>query len=334
MASAVSQVKVESITRVAQRRRARLAFAARCSLGLALLALILWLYGANRIVQSISREQPRFFAATIGLYLAGQVMSAYRWQLLARLNGLGGRWGEYLAYYFIGMFTNLFIPGLIGGDAARASYLGMRNRRVGAAVAAVAADRGVGLVALLWFAATAAMMVTSVRLPVSILRAVIVSGVVAMVGYLTAPLFATLAGTLGRRLNTIVQPLIPYLRNPLALIPALGLSIVLQASLAVSQYLLALGIGIHAPLAAFMLIVPIANVVASIPITLNGLGVRESAYLVMFGMAGLSHQDAVALGLLWFASTLIGGLSGVIPFVLTPTPRPEEDSPRPEARSG
>jgi uncharacterized membrane protein YbhN (UPF0104 family) len=101
---------------------------------------------------------------------------------------------------------------------------------------------------------------------------------------------------------------------------------VLQASLAVCQYLLAVGMGLKVPLSAVMLIVPIANVVASVPLTLNGLGVRESAYLLMFGIAGMAHQDAVALGLLWFASTLVAGLSGMLPFVLTPVPRPEDDS--------
>ena len=309
-----------------RRRRSRLAFALRGGLGLALLALFLWLYGANRVVHVVSRERPVFFAATIALYLAGQVMSSYRWQLLARLNGLGGPWREYLAYYFIGVFTNLFIPGLIGGDAARASYLGLCHRRPGAALASVAADRGIGLVALFWFAALAALAVTSARLPRSMLRLVMVIGLLALLGYVVAPLLARLVRRLTGRLGAIVQPLIPYLQNPVALIPALALSLVLQASLAVCQYLLAVGMGLKVPLSAVMLIVPIANVVASVPLTLNGLGLRESAYLLLFGIAGMAHQDAVALGLLWFASTLVAGLTGILPFVLTPVPRPQDDS--------
>jgi glycosyltransferase 2 family protein len=74
-----------------------------------------------------------------------------------------------------------------------------------------------------------------------------------------------------------------------------------------------------------MLCVPIANVFASLPITLNGLGVREAAYLVLFGSAGLSKPDTIALGLLWFASTMIGGLSGIFAFVTTKLPIPSED---------
>jgi glycosyltransferase 2 family protein len=73
--------------------------------------------------------------------------------------------------------------------------------------------------------------------------------------------------------------------------------------------------------------VPIANVFASLPITLNGLGVREAAYLVLFGHAGLSKPDTIALGLLWFASTMIGGLSGIFAFVTTKLPAGASDDP-------
>jgi hypothetical protein len=48
--------------------------------------------------------------------------------------------------------------------------------------------------------------------------------------------------------------------------------------------------------------------------------VRETAYLMLFGMAGMLKQDAIALGLLWFAVTVLGNLTGVVSFALTETP--------------
>ncbi len=68
---------------------------------------------------------------------------------------------------------------------------------------------------------------------------------------------------------------------------------------------------------------------ASIPITLNGLGLREATYLVMLGLAGVSHSDAVALGLLWFTTTALAGLTGIVPFLITgaPTFGREPDDP-------
>jgi uncharacterized membrane protein YbhN (UPF0104 family) len=307
----------------AQSRRAIVTFIIRAALGGGFLAIFLWLYGAQRIVQVLAHERLDFFDAAVALYVAGQVMSSYRWQLLARINGIDGRWREYLAYYFIGMATNLFIPGLIGGDAARATYLGLRHRRMADAIASVVADRGIGLVALLWMAALAAVTVSSVRLPQSLIFAVAAIGILLMLGFFLAPLLIAPALRITGRIGKIIGPLIPYLENPAALLPAIILSLILQASLAFCQYLLAIGMGLNLPFSTVLLVVPMANVAASLPLTLNGLGVREGAYLLLFGMAGVAHQDAVALGLLWFASTMIGGFTGIVPFVFTAVPQPD-----------
>src|SRR5438445_3687994 len=118
--------------------------ALRAGLGVGVVALLLWRYDARPTLRAMASEPIGYFAATVALYLAGQVMSAYRWQLLARLNGIGGRYREYLAYYFIGMATNLFMPGMIGGDALRGIYLGRRQSRIGGAVASVVAGRWIG----------------------------------------------------------------------------------------------------------------------------------------------------------------------------------------------
>jgi uncharacterized membrane protein YbhN (UPF0104 family) len=66
-------------------------------------------------------------------------------------------------------------------------------------------------------------------------------------------------------------------------------------------------------------------VLAALPLTLNGLGLRETAYLYLFGMAGVSREDAIALGLLYFAATMVGGLVGGIAFVTTEVPTPRTD---------
>lgn len=311
-----------------RRARSRLAFALRIGLGLGLLSILLYLYGLHRIATILRREQLTYFGAALALYIAGQVMSAYRWRLLARLNGLGGRWREYLAYYFVGMFTNLFIPGLVGGDAARSAYLGLRENRLAAAVASVIADRGIGLVALFWFASIVILLDGHTPLPPALIRITLVIGLCCLVGYLLSPWLAAPLERLRGRLGNFAEPVIPYLRRPIAIVPAIVLSLLLQASLAICQYLLAIGMGAQVSLSAVLLIVPLANVVTSLPITLNGLGVREGAYLLLFAAVHLPHQDAIALGLLWFLTTALSGLIGVVPFILEPFPRPEQEFER------
>ena len=82
-------------------------------MGIAIVAVLLWRYDARPILRILSRERPAYFAAVVVLYVAGQAMCAYRWQLLAALLKVHGRYGEFVAYTFVGMFTNLFVPGLL-----------------------------------------------------------------------------------------------------------------------------------------------------------------------------------------------------------------------------
>jgi uncharacterized membrane protein YbhN (UPF0104 family) len=297
------------------------AFAIKLAAGIALLGLLLWHYDLRSAFGLIEQERAEFFASAVALFVAGQIMSAFRWQLLARLNGIEGRFREYLAYYFIGMFTNVFVPGLIGGDALRAVYLGRRYRKFGEALASVVADRGIGLLALAWLAAAAALCVTAVKLPRSVTCVIFTTGLISLLGYLALAPAATLLMRFGRGFARRLAPLISYMRRPRELIPAILLSIVLQLSLATCQYLLALGLSLPIQLSTFVLIVPIANVVASLPVTINGLGMREAAYLVLLGMAGIAKDQAVALSLLYFAATMVGGMTGVVPFIVTRMPR-------------
>jgi glycosyltransferase 2 family protein len=311
-----------------KRIRAWLMFAIKLAAGIALLAFLLWHYDLRSAFQLIRSERPLMFVATVALYVASQAMSAYRWQFLAALNRIPGRYSEYLAYYFIGMFTNVFVPGLIGGDALRAVYLGRQHKCIGPAFASVIADRIIGLLTLFWLAAAAALCTTQVRLPGSVLRVTLAAAGVSLFAFLAAPLVAKWASS-RTRFNRLLAPMIPYLCRPIALLPAIALSALLQTSLAICQYLLGIGLGLDITLGTFVLIVPITNVVASLPLTINGLGMREAGYLLLLGLAGVSKDQAVALSILYFAATLVGGFTGVFAFVLTPMPHAPVVEPEP-----
>src|SRR5215472_12861131 len=124
-AAAAGEVADSEVPR--KRLRAWLMFAIKLAAGIGLVAFLLWHYDLRSAFRLMRRERPAFFCATVALYVAGQSMSALRWKLLASLNGFAGRYSEFLSYYFIGMFTNVFVPGLVGGDALRALYLGRRH---------------------------------------------------------------------------------------------------------------------------------------------------------------------------------------------------------------
>lgn len=296
------------------------AFAMRIGLGLAIVGFLLWHFDARPALRSLARERPLFFAVAVAIYVSGQLLCAWRWQLLAAMLHLRGKFSEYLRYCFIGVFTNLFVPGLLGGDAARAFYLGRRHAKMGEAIASTVADRGYGLMGLFWLAALVAMTMNHGTLASNVIRSTAAVGIATVAAYLASPLIARLIPLAPRPLRRALGIVAPYLHQPTSVLPAIVVSMIFQAMLAVCQYVLALGLGLHLSVSMFLLIVPISGVLASLPLTLNGLGLRETAYLFLFGMAGVAREEAIALGLLYFLATMMGGLFGAIAFVTTEVP--------------
>jgi glycosyltransferase 2 family protein len=310
------------------------AVALRAGVGVAILILLLWRYDARTTLHIIRRERPEYFIATVAIYLACQVVSAYRWRLLAGVLNLRGPFSEFVRYYFIGGFTNRFTPGVLAGDAARAFYLGRRHDRMGEAIASTVADRGYGLLALFWFAAAIALAVNRGTLTPDLFRTVVAIGLISFAMYLASPLLVSVRHLMPRPIRRALGIISPYLSEPMAALPAIGLSMVIQTLLAVCQYVLALGLGLHLPVSIFLLIVPISAVITSLPFTINGMGLRETAYLYLFRTTGVSHGDAIALGLLLFAATMIGGLVGAIAFVATDLPTFSSPPIQPDAEAG
>lgn len=295
-------------------------YAIRALLGIAILGFVLSRLNRHLLWQLISRERPAYFLAAALIYLLGQMVGATRWKLLASLVGIFASYSEFVTYYFIGAFTNLFVPGLIGGDASRAIYLGRRHHELGKAVASVLADRLIGLLALVWVATTAVALVGRGRLPASLTTPVLVLGAISVAGYLLLPVVHTITRYLPARVRATVAILEPYLRGRLAMVPAIALSSVLHLLQVTAQYVLALGLGLSLPFRLFLLCVPLTNTLASMPVTVGGLGVREGLYVVLFGMLGVGKADAAANGLLWFGVVTVVGICESLAFVLAPNP--------------
>ncbi|MGD0075047.1 MAG: lysylphosphatidylglycerol synthase transmembrane domain-containing protein [Candidatus Binataceae bacterium] len=325
-------VSVEETVEAAppSRTRAQIGFAIRLLLGAGLLGFLLSRVDRAALFHQLARERPAYFLAATMLYIAGQMVAAFRWRYLARMLALRGSYFEFLVYYFVGVFTNLFVPSLVAGDAARALYLGRRKGHIGRAAATVAADRMSGLLALFWFAATCVAIFGRTILPRSMLILILAIGVASMLAFVAMPMVLRAIDLMPARFSKLSATLAPYLGRPLALLPAIGLSLILHSSQVVCQYLLALGLGMKIPFWFFLVCVPPANFFATMPITPNGLGVREGLYIYLFSLIGVPKADAVALGLLWFTSAILSGcLCGSAAFMIaktTPETAPEESA--------
>ncbi len=247
-------------------------------------------------------------------YALGQVLSAYKWRLLARAVGFETSLRACVSYYFGGMYLNLFAPSTLAGDTGRSLLLAGGREGAGRALRSVLADRVSGMVMLVWVSALGCVALGPTGLPAGVCYGMIA----AAAG--TALIWWLLPGLLTRRfppahlISRAGEKLFePYRRRSGLVLGACGLALgfhVFQIGLLI---LLAGALDINVPLSYLLVCVPLITILSSVPLTVGGLGVREGGYVFFLSRVGVGQNEALALSLGWtavvFAAGLIGGLA-------------------------
>ena len=304
----------EPIPNLPTRRRRGTAFWIRVGVTVALLAaLFLWLPRED-IVAAMRRVPVTLWLATVAFFLLGHTFSALKWRWLLIACGVRPTVREALQAHAAGLFGNLFLPSLVGGDVVRA---GLATRAVGGletvAVGTVA-DRGVDTASLLVLIAAAAPFLPQAteeatgRLLVSLGAGFLLAIVAAAGGVLLllAPdRLPKLVREPARRVRTALGALV---RHPGHAVAAVAVALAVQSAFVLLNVRLGEAVGITLPLAAWFFVWPLAKFAALVPVSLGGIGVREVALGALVAPFAVATGLAVGQALVWETVLVAGGL--------------------------
>ncbi len=289
-----------------------------------LLAYLFRRVDVGEIGRFFLEADPRWLAAAVLLYLGGQVLSAMKWRTLARGVGFDQPAGAFVRYYFIGMFFNAFGLGTVGGDVVRSVYLAGGAGRRTLALNTVLADRVSGLLMLLVIALGSLLSFREYELPTGLYWGSLGLSAALLGGWQLAPVLAPLVLPEENRLRRLVEEdLAPYWRDWGLLARASGLSLVFHFSQIGVLALLTRALGLEVPGSYFFIFGPLVNIMTAVPISWNGLGVREGGYVFFLSHIGVGRDSAIAFALLWFAVVMLAGLVGGCVY-LASRPSPDE----------
>lgn len=293
--------------------------AIRILVSAAILAALFVRFGVADIVGLCLRASRPELLLAFGVYLVSQLLSALRWRELA--HGVGFRVGlaRYARFYLVGMFFGLVVPSTIGSDAARTLYLGASPPGRAQALSSVVCDRVVGLIVLVGVAVAAMALGPSNGLPDGLEAMVIAVGAILVAGWLSLPAVVKLLPPEQRWRRLVEDELLPYFRDPRLLGVASLLSLVVHGLQIVSQQLLTRALRLDVPFGFVAIYHPLVSLAAAIPITIGGFGLREAAYAYLLPYEGIGPDDAIALGLLWWAVGAAGALLGGAVYALPGT---------------
>lgn len=283
---------------------------------------VVWLLLLNipisQVLAAIRQASPWVLVVTIAITGGGHYLNALKLRLLLG-EGRDHVTSACVRAQYSGLVANLGLPGLAGGDFVRAAYLApiVGLRRV--TVASIA-DRVIDTVTNLAFVAIA-LPFAGVPGPVAtILRQaeIWVAG-----GIAAAIVVAIVLGLVFMRshksaLGRLWQTSLELASRRKELAAAIGVSFLVQGAFVLTNAWVARQVGVTTGLAAWFVAWPLSKLVAVLPISLAGIGVREAALVLILSPYGAPREAVLASGILWQAFFVVMGILGFLVVQLVP----------------
>ncbi|MBN2097125.1 MAG: flippase-like domain-containing protein [Candidatus Omnitrophica bacterium] len=297
----------------------------RIIISLGLVALLLYLARDNftKVWQLLRSVNVGILACAYLFFILSTVLIAYRLRLLLVAQEAWFSMQTLFPLTLIGYFFSNFMPTSVGGDLVKGYFIGQRMKNKTAAYAAIFVDRTVGMFSLACIACAALILMRAEIKHAFIFWAVILLFSTCLL-FIILLLNKNLAQVIGRRsgLRRILQiikldallkkayfAINLYHHHQDRLIQSFLLSAVAQFSAFFSVYLLSCALGATVSFDKILLIMPIVGVLCMLPVAMNGLGLREWAF-VFFLSASIGAAAALSLSILYLALFLITGLIG------------------------
>jgi glycosyltransferase 2 family protein len=285
---------------------------------LALIGVLVSMVRSTDMLASFRALDPGALLFALGLQVVAFVLNSRRWQLLLANVGISERLLDLAVLYFIGQFFSLFLPTGTGGDVVRVYDVGRRSGRLAQAALATLQERLLGLGASLAIGLVAAiyylpLVPPQLRVWIGIIQ---IAGAIGIALLLYPALLFALAGRFWRaygqrpalqqfaerplvaRVARALQPIgaLPPLR-PLRLALLLGMAFTAVLMGIGMYYTIGLSLGIQIGFMAFCLVVPLVWIVRMAPVSLNGLGLGEGAFVVLMGWFAVPADKSLVLAL-------------------------------------
>jgi uncharacterized protein (TIRG00374 family) len=294
------------------------------------LGLIYWiLRGVDRreLAESLKSIDYWYLTAALVAYLMVNALCTWRWQILLAARSIRSGYWKLFRYFLNGLFFGNFLPTTVGGDLARAYLVVDDCNKKSEALASVLVDRFIGLFGVIVTGIIGLILVAKSGQEINMLKGMVI-------GIVTALLFVILflnkslvkkfrwlfklpfMEKVEHHLTDFYHSIYAYRTHKNQVFWAFFQSLLVQLFVVFAAFFIARSLGIAISIIPFFLYMPVIGAVSMIPLSINGWGLQEGAFIVFFGRAGLTRPEALSLGFVYHlvavAISLLGGLLWLI----------------------
>ncbi|MCI5065637.1 flippase-like domain-containing protein [bacterium] len=301
-------------------RRGLVLHAVKVGFAVVLFAALVWWVSPADLLEVLSAVSLQEFSILLLISAVLVSISVFKWQGLLHAQGRHEALPLLFRLYLIGYFVNLILPSFVGGDALRSWYLGKRHGQSQAA-AATFLERYSGLLAMLLLGLigmwSSKYIQPSLRVPL-----LLFAGGFAVFSFLLvserALSLAEHIPQLGERVvkaGKAFQDAIRFAcRSPFAVVQALLYSLLFHAVAIGNIWACAVVVGWgDIPITEMIVVLPVILIISAIPLTPQGLGLQEGAFLYYLTALGATPQQAMGVAIIIRAkSYILAGVGGVL----------------------
>ncbi|HEY7419056.1 MAG TPA: lysylphosphatidylglycerol synthase transmembrane domain-containing protein [Ktedonobacteraceae bacterium] len=251
------------------------------------------------------------------------LFSAYGWRTLILAEHIRYDLARLIHLYLIGMAFSHFLPTNMGGDAIKAFYVGRESANMAGATSTVLMSRVTSFLGMLLIALPGLLIlhrefsVSTITwfLVLSLLLIMAITSTIAVAAILPAvsTRFLKHAWSNTKTFNTIISvsdAMRAVSKRPAALGGAVVFGMLFWIASFANYYGYAMALNMHVPFSFYVVAIPLVSIVAALPISINGFGVREGAFVYIFSTIHVPTTTSLLLVLLMDAQVFFFGLIG------------------------
>ncbi|MFH1045964.1 MAG: lysylphosphatidylglycerol synthase transmembrane domain-containing protein [Candidatus Omnitrophota bacterium] len=304
----------------------------RLAVSLFLLLLLFWLAREHlgKIGELLKNVNLGYYVLGLLFFVLTIVILCWRLQILLSVQGCNVfSFQDIFSLNLIGYFFTNFMPTSIGGDLVKGFFIAQKINNKTLAYATIFIDRVVGTLSLALIAASA-LVATHKEIEYPF--------IFWAVGFLLFISLVVITFLLNKRLSQQIsnrfglkhllrilkidalakkayEAMHIYAHYKRQMLMAFLISLAAHFITFTSVLFLALSLGAHTPYVKILLAVPVISILCMLPITLNGLGLREWAF-VFFFRTDIGEPAALSLSLLLLSLFLLVSVFGGIVYLL------------------
>ena len=307
----------------------------RLAVAAALVGYLLWRSDPQDVWAALSHASLAPLAVAILLVLVDRAVMAYRWFVLLRPleEQTLPAFGTILRIFFVSTFVGTFLPASVGGDVVRAYSLSTHGVPKADSMASVFVDRMLGVLSVLIMALVGIALARDLAADRAVLLALAVTASACAVAAIL--IFSNTADVVAERLierlpwaraqhvlGSLFTSIRRYAAHHGALANVLAGSVLVQVLRVIQAYYLGVALGIAQPLITYFAFIPLILLIMFLPITANGIGTSQAAFVWLFRKVGTPSAEAFALSVLFVALGIIGNIPGAVFYVRRPAREP------------